>query len=94
MSGNFKMRYDRCRAIFKYPDPLNANINSIQKYFSRPAYINDADLRNTKRNSNINHFYFKREVSVLIVILIIIYNMQARERISYINEYLEEIFAL
>jgi hypothetical protein len=88
------MKYDRYKAIFKYPDPSNADINNIQKYFSRPAYINDTDLRNTARNSNINYFYSKREISILIVILIIIYKIQVRERINYINEYLEEIFAL
>jgi hypothetical protein len=92
-SGNPKMRCDRYEAIFKYPGPLNASINSMQKYLSRPAYINDADLRNTARNSNINYFYFKREMNILIVILIIIYKMQARERINYINEYSEEAFA-
>jgi hypothetical protein len=31
-------------------------------------------------------------MSILIVILIIIYKIQARERISYINEYSEEAF--
>jgi hypothetical protein len=93
-SGNSKMRYDRYGVIFKYSDPLNAGINSMQKYLSRSAYINDTDLRNTARNSNINYFYFKREVNVLIVILIIIYKIQARERISYISEYSEKVFAL
>jgi hypothetical protein len=88
------MKCDKYGVIFKYPDPLNAGINSIQKYFSRPIYINGADLRNTARNLNINYFYSKREVSVLIVILIIIYKIQARERIGYINEYSEEAFAL
>jgi hypothetical protein len=66
----------------------------MQKYLSRPAYINGIDLRNTARNSNINYFYSKREVSVLIVTLIIIYKMQIKERINHTNEYLEEAFAL
>jgi hypothetical protein len=88
------VKYNRYRAILKYPDPLNAGINSMQRYFSRPVYINGADSRNTARNSNINYFYFKREVNVLIVILIIIYKMQVRERISYIGEYSEEAFVL
>jgi hypothetical protein len=66
----------------------------MQRYLSKSAYINDTNPRNTVRNSNINYFYFKRKMNILIVILIIIYKMQARERINYINEYLEEAFAL
>jgi hypothetical protein len=93
-SGNSKMRYDRYGVIFKYSDPLNAGINSMQKYLSKLIYINDADSRNTARNSNINYFNFKREVNILIVILIIIYKMQAKERIDYINEYSEKAFVL
>jgi hypothetical protein len=87
------VKYNRYRAILKYPDPLNADINNIQKHLSKPACINDADPNNTARNSNINYFYSKRKMSILIVILIIIYKMQVRERINYINEYLKKAFA-
>jgi hypothetical protein len=87
------MKYDKYKIIFKYFDLSNADINNMQKYLSRSAYINDTNSRNTARNSNINHFYSKREISVLIVTLNIIYKMQIRERINYINEYSEKTFA-
>jgi hypothetical protein len=86
------MKYDKYRIILKYPDPSNAGINSIQKYFSKSVYINGADPRNTARNLNINYFYSKRKVNILIVTLIIIYKMQAKKRINHINEYSEEVF--
>jgi hypothetical protein len=94
ISGNLKVRCDRCEIIFKYPGLLNAGINNMQRYFSRLVCINDADPKNTARSLNINYFYFKREMSILIVILIIIYKMQARKRIGYIDEYSEKIFVL
>jgi hypothetical protein len=65
----------------------------MQKYLSKSAYINSVDPRNTARNSNIN-YYFLNGVNALIVILIIIYKMQARERIDYISEYSEKVFVL